>query len=174
MQEYADVSYGVISTTLNQVSYPLELLRISMESFCNSEQSWMFLFSSRISMGHERKTQLHVATRALVTITIWLGTFVDFFARLDHHPQHPLFLHISEPSPSLFYLLHCPRLPPAPSAIKPKVGTFSPISVRSPPGSSCRSGRRAQASMTCWYRASSKGDPKRMLSFSVAFWIHAC
>lgn len=52
--------------------------------------------------------------------------------------------------------------------------TFSPISVSSPPASSFRSGTRAQASITCQNRSSSKGEPKRTLSLSVAFWIQAC
>lgn len=52
--------------------------------------------------------------------------------------------------------------------------TFSPISVSSPPASSFRSGARAQASITCQNRFSSRGEPKRMLSLSVAFWIQAC
>lgn len=52
--------------------------------------------------------------------------------------------------------------------------TFSPISVRTPPGSSFRSGASAQASITFWNAFSSCGVPKRMLSFRVAFWIQAC
>lgn len=52
--------------------------------------------------------------------------------------------------------------------------TFSPISAKSPPGSTSKSGRRAQASRTCWYLFSSNSDPKRMLSFTVPFWIQDC
>lgn len=52
--------------------------------------------------------------------------------------------------------------------------TFSPISVRTPPGSSSRSGARAQACITSWNLLSSWGEPKRILSLRVAFWIQAC
>lgn len=52
--------------------------------------------------------------------------------------------------------------------------TFSPISVRSPPGSSSRSGARAQACITSWNCLSSWGEPNRILSLRVAFCIQAC
>mmetsp|Transcript_62188 Transcript_62188/g.85478 ORF Transcript_62188/g.85478 Transcript_62188/m.85478 type:complete len:174 (-) Transcript_62188:355-876(-) len=50
---------------------------------------------------------------------------------------------------------------------------FSPISVWSPAGRILRSSSRAQASRIASYLASSKGEPKRMLSLTVAFWIQA-
>lgn len=52
--------------------------------------------------------------------------------------------------------------------------TFSPISVISPPGSTSRSGVKAQASRTQRYFGSLQSFPNRMLSRSVAFWIQAC
>mmetsp|Transcript_63064 Transcript_63064/g.150451 ORF Transcript_63064/g.150451 Transcript_63064/m.150451 type:complete len:203 (-) Transcript_63064:1399-2007(-) len=50
----------------------------------------------------------------------------------------------------------------------------SPISVWSPAGRRSRSARSAHASTTLSYLAWSKTAPKRMLSRTLAFWIHAC
>ena len=52
--------------------------------------------------------------------------------------------------------------------------TFSPISVMSPPGRISRSGSRAHAWIVLPYSTPLMCLPKRMLSFKVAFWIHAC
>ena len=52
--------------------------------------------------------------------------------------------------------------------------TFSPISTMSLPGRMSRSGPKAQASRVLPYLILFTSFPKRMLSFSVAFWIQAC
>lgn len=72
----------------------------------------------------------------------------------------------------LTFFLSWPFLYPSRSLGIPS--TFSPISARSPPGSTSKSCRRAQASRICWYLFSSNSDPKRMLSFMVPFCIQDC
>ena len=54
------------------------------------------------------------------------------------------------------------------------VHTFSPISVISPPGNISRSCSRAQSCSVLLYSVSLMVLPNKMLSFTVAFCIHAC